>query len=434
MCTDTPAATASVYDLFVNDSTSCDVCEKLITYLRAVSGKGARPSGTIIRATTKPGNSALSAAFDQRLPVYASQKREESFEGALKALKAIAEDSGFGSLLLPEGGEALKWVEWCLNESEGAFKLSKQGVEKLNKTLEDRVFLLGGSNVTLADFVVAHAAERWASKASQKELAQYCNITRWYHHISTLPGSPYPETVIDLHAVSRAHTNLHKADAAAPGGKGKGGKGSPKKGEAGDADAAAKKKAERKAKNKEKQAKAQKETRPVEDVSRLNMIVGKINKVWEHPDAEKLWCEEIDCGEASGPRQIASGLRDFYKEASDLEGRKVVILANLKPRPLRGFVSHGMVMCASTGDHSQVEVLDVPKDAKPGDRITIPGFDGEPDEVLHPKHNPFDAVKGDLKTVKKEDGVIMATYKGKAFTLPSGEIVTAPGLADCEIS
>ncbi|KAF4670912.1 hypothetical protein FOZ61_007921 [Perkinsus olseni] len=434
MCTDTPAATASVYDLFVNDSTSCDVCEKLITYLRAVSGKGARPSGTIIRATTKPGNSALSAAFDQRLPVYASQKREESFEGALKALKAIAEDSGFGSLLLPEGGEALKWVEWCLNESEGAFKLSKQGVEKLNKTLEDRVFLLGGSNITLADFVVAHAAERWASKASQKELAQYCNITRWYHHISTLPGSPYPESVIDLHAVSRAYTNLHKADTAAPGGKGKGGKGSPKKGEAGDADAAAKKKAERKAKNKEKQAKAQKETRPVEDVSRLNMIVGKINKVWEHPDAEKLWCEEIDCGEASGPRQIASGLRDFYKEASDLEGRKVVILANLKPRPLRGFVSHGMVMCASTGDHSQVEVLDVPKDAKPGDRITIPGFDGEPDEVLHPKHNPFDAVKGDLKTVKKEDGVIMATYKGKAFTLPSGEIVTAPDLADCEIS
>lgn len=70
----------------------------------------------------------------------------------------------------------------------------------------------------------------------------------------------------------------------------------------------------------------------------------------------------------SGPRQIASGLRDFYKEASDLEGRKVVILANLKPRPLRGFVSHGMVMCASSGDHSQVEVLTVPEDAKPGKR------------------------------------------------------------------
>ncbi|EER19489.1 methionyl-tRNA synthetase, putative [Perkinsus marinus ATCC 50983] len=434
MCTDTTssAATESVYDLFVNDSTPCDVCEKLIAYLRAVSSKASRPCGTIIRATTKPGSSALSAAFAQRLPVYASQNREDAFEGALKALKAIAEDSGFGALLIPEGGEALKWVEWCLNESEGAFKLSKEGVEKLDKALEDRVFLLGGSNITLADFVVAHAAERWVSKASQKELAQHCNITRWYHHISTLPGSPYPESVVDLHAVSRAYTNLHKGDAVVGGGKG--GKGSPKKGGEATGEEAAKKKAERKAKNKEKQAKAQKETRPVEDVSRLNMIVGKINKVWEHPDAEKLWCEEIDCGEPSGPRQIASGLRDFYKEASDLEGRKVVILANLKPRPLRGFVSHGMVMCASTNDHSQVEVLDVPKDAKPGDRISIPGFDGEPDEVLHPKHNPFDAVKGDLKTVKKEDGLIVATYKGKAFTLPSGEVVTAPGLADCEIS
>ncbi|KAF4665153.1 hypothetical protein FOL47_004728 [Perkinsus chesapeaki] len=430
MCTDSSATAPSVYDLFVNDSTACDVCEKLITYLKTVSGKGARFTGSIIRATTKPGNSALSAAFDQRLPVYASQKKEEAFEGGYKALKAIAEDSAFGALLIPEGSDALKWVEWALNESEGSFKLSKQGVEKLNKALEDRVFLLGGSNITLADFVVAHAAERWASKASQKELAQFCNITRWYSHISSLPGSPFPDSVIDLHAVSRAYANLHKGEGAAAGGKG--GKGSPKKGA--DADEAAKKKAERKAKNKDKQAKAQKETRPVEDVSRLNMIVGKINKVWEHPDAEKLWCEEIDCGEASGPRQIASGLRDFYKQASDLEGRKVVILANLKPRPLRGFVSHGMVMCASTGDHSQVEVLDVPADAKPGDRITIPGFDGEPDEVLHPKHNPFDAVKGDLKTVKEADGKIVATYKGKPFTLPSGEIVTAPGLVDCEIS
>ncbi|EER07340.1 methionyl-tRNA synthetase, putative [Perkinsus marinus ATCC 50983] len=431
MCADnTTTATESAYDLFVNDSATCDVCEKLIVYLRAVSGKASSFTGSTIRASTKPGNSVLSAAFGQRLPVYASQKREESFEGALKVLKAIAEDSGFGALLIPEGSEALKWVEWCLNESEGAFKLTKEGVEKLNKALEDRAFLLGGSNITLADFVVAHAAERWASKASQKELAQYCNITRWYHHISSLPGSPYPDSVIDLHAVTRAYTNLHKADATAAA-EGKGGKGSPKKGEA---DEAGKKKAERKAKNKDKQAKAQKETRPVEDVSRLNMIVGKINKVWEHPDAEKLWCEEIDCGEASGPRQIASGLRDFYKEASDLEGRKVVILANLKPRPLRGFVSHGMVMCASSGDHSQVEVLTVPEDAKPGERISIPGFDGEPDDVLHPKHNPFDAVKGDLKTVKKEDGVIVATYKGNAFTLPNGEIITTPSLADCEIS
>lgn len=56
-----------------------------------------------------------------------------------QVLKAIAEDSGFGALLIPEGSEALKWVEWCLNESEGAFKLTKEGVEKLNKALEDRV-------------------------------------------------------------------------------------------------------------------------------------------------------------------------------------------------------------------------------------------------------------------------------------------------------
>lgn len=51
----------------------------------------------------------------------------------------------------------------------------------------------------------------------------------------------------------------------------------------------------------------------------LRIVVGRIVKAWQHPDSEKLWCEEIDVGEAA-PRQIASGLRQFYPEASDLEG------------------------------------------------------------------------------------------------------------------
>ena len=43
-----------------------------------------------------------------------------------------------------------------------------------------------------------------------------------------------------------------------------------------------------------------------------------------HPESEKLWCEEIDVGEEA-PRQIASGLRQFYANASDLEGKGRII-------------------------------------------------------------------------------------------------------------
>ena len=43
----------------------------------------------------------------------------------------------------------------------------------------------------------------------------------------------------------------------------------------------------------------------------LDIRVGTVTKCWEHPEAEKLYCEEIDIGEKEGPRTIASGLRPF---------------------------------------------------------------------------------------------------------------------------
>lgn len=69
----------------------------------------------------------------------------------------------------------------------------------------------------------------------------------------------------------------------------------------------------------------------------LDIRVGKVVKCWDHPESEKLLCEEIDLGEGSH-RMIASGLRAFYK-SSDLEGRNVMVLSNLKERPMAGFKS-----------------------------------------------------------------------------------------------
>jgi aminoacyl tRNA synthase complex-interacting multifunctional protein 1 len=67
------------------------------------------------------------------------------------------------------------------------------------------------------------------------------------------------------------------------------------------------------------------------DICKLEFKVGRITKVWAHPDADKLYCEEIDCGEEGGPRQIASGLRHHYSE-EDMLGKKVLVVANLKVR------------------------------------------------------------------------------------------------------
>ena len=110
-------------------------------------------------------------------------------------------------------------------------------------------------------------------------------------------------------------------------------------------------------------------------ISALDIRVGKITKVWEHEEADKLYCEEIDVGEDE-PRMIASGLKP-YMQASDMEGKKVLVLCNLKARKLVGFPSHGMVLCASNADHTEVKLVNPPIDAEIGERVTIPDFDFE---------------------------------------------------------
>jgi phenylalanyl-tRNA synthetase alpha chain len=133
---------------------------------------------------------------------------------------------------------------------------------------------------------------------------------------------------------------------------------------------------------KEKPKKAAKKTPPAQpsatiDVSKLDIRVGVITKAWLHEEADKLFCEEIDIGEESGPRNIASGLRAHYN-LEDLEGQRVLVLANLKTRKMLGFPSHGMVLCAATEDGSKVEFIEPPSDAKIGERVLCEGFEGEP--------------------------------------------------------
>lgn len=114
-------------------------------------------------------------------------------------------------------------------------------------------------------------------------------------------------------------------------------------------------------------------------ITALDIRVGKITKVWEHPDADKLYVEEIDVGEDE-PRTVASGLKPYLKE-EDMQDRLVLVLCNLKARKMVGIPSHGMVLCASNEDHSVVRLVNPPVDAKIGERITVPDFDFEGEDA-----------------------------------------------------
>ena len=93
---------------------------------------------------------------------------------------------------------------------------------------------------------------------------------------------------------------------------------------------------------------AEEEFITIDDFLKVELIVGEIKVAERIPKADKLLRFEIDLGEEK-PRQILAGLAEYY-EPETLVGRKVVVVANLKPRKMRGLESQGMICAASLED------------------------------------------------------------------------------------
>jgi len=161
------------------------------------------------------------------------------------------------------------------------------------------------------------------------------------------------------------------------------------------------------------------------DVSRLDMRVGRIIEAQKHPDADSLYVEQVDVGEAV-PRTVVSGLVKHIP-LDQMQNRMAILMCNLKPAKMRGVLSQAMVMCASSPD--KVEILDPPSGAVPGDRVTFQGFPGEPDKELNPKKKVWEQVQPDLRT----DAQCVATYKGAAFEIAGKGVCKAQTMSNSGI-
>jgi methionine--tRNA ligase beta chain len=158
------------------------------------------------------------------------------------------------------------------------------------------------------------------------------------------------------------------------------------------------------------------------EFTKMDIRVGQITKVWLHPEADKLFCEEIDVGEDSGPRQIASGLRGHYS-LEDMQDKKVLVVCNLKAAKIVGFTSNGMVLAAKSSDGAKVELVSPPAEAKVGERVFIEGIKrGEPQTSAQvKKRKTWEKVVSGLKTVN--EGV--ATWEGHAILTSAGQCAAA---------
>jgi len=105
----------------------------------------------------------------------------------------------------------------------------------------------------------------------------------------------------------------------------------------------------------------------IDDFLKVELRVGQITVAERVPKADKLLRFEVDLGEEQ-PRQILAGLAEYY-EPEKLVGRKVVVVANLKPRMMRGLESQGMICAASLTEEDTPAIATFLEDVKIGARL-----------------------------------------------------------------
>ena len=105
----------------------------------------------------------------------------------------------------------------------------------------------------------------------------------------------------------------------------------------------------------------------IDDFTKVELRVGEIKVAERVPDADKLLRFEVDLGEEKH-RQILAGLAEYYKPEK-LIGRKVVVVANLKTRKMRGLESQGMICAASLTEEDTPAIATFLEDVKVGARL-----------------------------------------------------------------
>lgn len=105
----------------------------------------------------------------------------------------------------------------------------------------------------------------------------------------------------------------------------------------------------------------------IDDFAKVDLRVGTVLSAERIPKADKLLLLKVDLAEPQ-PRQVLAGIAQYY-EPETLVGRKVVIVANLKPRKLRGYESQGMVVAASYGEEGRPVIATFTEDVPNGARL-----------------------------------------------------------------
>ncbi len=112
--------------------------------------------------------------------------------------------------------------------------------------------------------------------------------------------------------------------------------------------------------------KAEKTFITIEEFAKMDLRVAEVIGCEKMEKADKLLILKLKVGEEE--RTVVSGIAQHY-QPEDLIGKKVVLVANLKPSKLRGVMSEGMILAASDEGHQNLEVLTLHSDLPSGNRV-----------------------------------------------------------------
>jgi aminoacyl tRNA synthase complex-interacting multifunctional protein 1 len=183
----------------------------------------------------------------------------------------------------------------------------------------------------------------------------------------------------------------------------------------------------------------------------IDLRVGHILKAIKHPEADSLYVSTIAMGDKAGTedtsefegqvvRTVCSGLNGLVP-LEEMQGRKVIVVCNLKPVKMRGVKSCAMVLAASPRlkegeeDHhaGPVELVTPPAEAKAGERVFFEGWKGEPEGVLNPKKKVWETIQPGFTTTADlemgfDAGVVKELSKdGEEPKTGVGKLVTESG-------
>ena len=364
-------------------------------------------------------------------PICSSEKATHTDE--LEIAKAIARESQTEGFLYGLNSEERKQSNDFLVHIVNDLKYDvKKLLPELNENLKFSTFINDKYSISICDLFCFSLLIADFNKEIDEVKLKYSNVSRWANYIENLYGIsnvckkiglwfnlPFVPLFLDFTEFEKKDDKKENKKEDKKDDKKEEKKEDKKEDKKEEGD---NKKKEKKEKNKKNEKKDD-----LHPMSKVDIRVGKVVSIEPNPEGDKLYNEEIDIGNGE-IRKIASGLRGRV-DINDLKDSLVVVIANLKKRNLKGWPSHGMILCTSDKD-GKVEPLRPPEGSQAGDLVMIGNLPREP---ATDKHCPWEDVCKKLFVNDKKE----ATYKDEkdefVWHTEKGNIVS-PTIANGTIS